>query len=292
MSKTSAALLAALTLAALTLAAPLAHAEGRFGKKDAGDAASAPSDGAAEGPSPQGCASGCGGGSNPLASFLLAWGASLHGHDLAVAPVPLAPRGEPVVVHSLTEAAEEVGHTLAATHGRPANPVFALRADGLALREGAGLQLGVGTEGRRWGLLANATGLWLAPEGGGPGTDRLQQVQLHATFSPYAHQSLRLRLEAGPDYVRAPDAQFLGLGLGASLEGCVLGALDGELRLSSTVLPYTDVDARAGLSLRLAAVSLRMGLRLAYLNDRGLTQPGDPHSDTLFGPYFGLGLSL
>ncbi len=57
------------------------------------------------------------------------------------------------------------------------------------------------------------------------------------------------------------------------------------------VVPYTQLDAQAGLGLHLGILTLRTGWRWLLLNDRGLVD-GEAHQDVFAGPYAGLGLNF
>jgi hypothetical protein len=73
-----------------------------------------------------------------------------------------------------------------------------------------------------------------------------------------------------------------GPSIALSLEACLLGDLDLELRAQGTAFPSQHVDAQAGLA---------GGWRGLYLNDAGLVD-GVEHADGFSGPYVGLGFSF
>lgn len=172
------------------------------------------------------------------------------------------------------------------------NPGVTLRLDGLALDGGGGAQLGLGLEGYRWGFLLDATGLErTGGHVGALGGDKSSLLSLHLTWAAVAHERLRLRAEGGLALAQTPSASFLGWGVGTSLEACVLGPLDLELRATYAFAPFTQLDARAGVALRLGVLSLRGGVRALYFHDQGRVADA-PHADALLGPYVGLGFGF
>ena len=68
-------------------------------------------------------------------------------------------------------------------------------------------------------------------------------------------------------------------------------ALDVEGRGQFVPVPYIQVDAQAGLALRLGILTLRSGWRWLMLDDRGRVD-GVVHRDYFSGPYAGLGLNF
>jgi hypothetical protein len=106
-----------------------------------------------------------------------------------------------------------------------------------------------------------------------------------------ARERIRLRLEGGLSMATAPDLSVAGPSLALSMEACLVGTLDLELRAQAAAFPYQQVDAQAGLALNLTQLVLRAGWRGLYLNDAGLVD-GVVHEDAFSGPYVGLGFSF
>ena len=156
---------------------------------------------------------------------------------------------------------------------------------------GGAVDVFLGLEGHRFGVAAMLTGLGLPTDDGTAGSDSISLVAAHLTWSFIAQERIRLRGEAGVSTANAPDISFVGLGLGGSLEACVVGPLDVEARLQLTPFPHRVVDASAALALHLGALVLRGGYRGLVLDDAGLVD-GVVHRDVLSGPYFGLGLTF
>ena len=156
---------------------------------------------------------------------------------------------------------------------------------------GGAVELFLGLEGHRFGVAGMLTGLGLPTDDGTAGTDSITLAAANLTWSFIAQERIRLRGEAGVSTANAPDISFVGLGLGGSLEACVVGPLDVEARLLLTPFPHRVVDASAALALHLGALVIRGGYRGLVLDDAGLVD-GNVHRDVLGGPYFGLGLTF
>ncbi|WP_426755646.1 hypothetical protein [Myxococcus sp. Y35] len=158
---------------------------------------------------------------------------------------------------------------------------------------GAGADVFLGLEGRRFGIDLRATGLGLPTDDGTSGSDTITLTQTHLTWALISHERARLRAEAGVSTAHAPDTSFVGPSMGVSLEACIAGPLDLEARAQVTPFPYRQVDATAALALHLGAVVLRGGYRAMVLDDAGhVNWDGTANVDTFHGPFFGLGLSL
>jgi hypothetical protein len=156
---------------------------------------------------------------------------------------------------------------------------------------GGGLGMGAGLviEGERLGIGARADAFVLPTDDGTRGLDTLALFSLKPGVSLVSSERARLRFVAGLDAAVAPDATFIGPGLGFQLEACLLGPFDVEASAELTPLPFTRLDLQAGLGLRLGPLALRGGWRHLRLNDQGRVD-GVEHVDVLSGPYLGLGL--
>jgi hypothetical protein len=188
--------------------------------------------------------------------------------------------------------AAEIGPDGSVSEQRHAAPL-SLRAglQGGPMSGGGAVDLFLGLEGHRFGVAGMLTGLVLPTDDGTAGTDSITLAAANLTWSFIARERIRLRGEAGVSTANAPDISFVGLGLGGSLEACVVGPLDVEARLLLTPFPHRVLDASAALALHLGALVIRGGYRGLVLDDAGLVD-GVVHRDVLGGPYFGLGLTF
>ena len=181
----------------------------------------------------------------------------------------------------------------------PAGPPLHVRAGGdVAFLSGAtapdgaaGVSADLLLEGQRWGLGLQATGLGFPAEDGASVGDSIVLFRAHATYALVALPRLRLRAEGGVATAHAPDVTFVGPAIGASLEACLVGPLDLEVRASVVPFPYQAVDASAGLAVHLGALTLRGGWRGLVLNDQGWVD-GVTNEDALAGPQVGVALAF
>jgi hypothetical protein len=164
-----------------------------------------------------------------------------------------------------------------------------LGVDAFAVTEGHAVGLGLGLEGRRWGVSTRITGLRLRADDGSEETDHIELMEANVTYAPFASERGRIRLEGGVAAARAPDVTFIGPSVAASFERCIFGALDLEGRVQWVPLPHLQLDAQLGLGLHLGALTLRGGWRGLLLDDRGLLD-GVRHRDRMGGPFAGIGL--
>ncbi len=162
---------------------------------------------------------------------------------------------------------------------------------GQAMGGGSALGLNLGIEGKRWGVDGALTAMSLPTDDGTEGEDRIGLYSAHLTYALYSSDRGRLRAEAGMAVAAAPDITFVGPSIAMSFERCLFGGLDVESRGQLVVVPYTQVDAQAGLALHMGILTLRGGWRWLLLNDRGLVD-GEVHQDDFAGPYAGLGLNF
>ncbi|SET96550.1 hypothetical protein [Stigmatella erecta] len=166
-----------------------------------------------------------------------------------------------------------------------------LGVDGNILGSGGGANLFLAIEAQRMGLDGRLMLMSLPTDDGTSGTDELSVGTVHLTYALVAHERLRLRLEGGLGFATAPDMAAVGPSFGLTLDACLLGPFDLELRAQVTPFPYQQLDAQAGLALHLNVLVLRAGWRGLYLDDAGFVD-GVSHQDTLTGPYLGVGLTF
>jgi len=156
--------------------------------------------------------------------------------------------------------------------------------------KGSAFGLGLGVEGEHWGVLAQWNGFYLDSLTG-QGTDNINVVHLHATYSVLSGPQGRLRLHLGGSGAFAPDLNRIGPSIGVSAALGLIGPLGIEGQVSYTPTPFIEFDAFAGLSLSWELLALRGGYHWTYLDDRGLVD-GIPHSERYQGPWVGIGIAL
>ncbi|WP_309891714.1 hypothetical protein [Archangium sp.] len=166
-----------------------------------------------------------------------------------------------------------------------------LGVDAYAVTEGRALGLGLGLEGRRWGVSTRVTGLRLRADDGSEDTDHIELLEAHVTYAAYASERGRIRLEGGMAAARAPDVTFIGPSVAASFERCIFGALDLEGRVQWVPLPHLQLDAQLGLAVHMGVLTLRGGWRGLLLDDRGYVD-GVRNRDRFGGPFAGVGLNF
>jgi hypothetical protein len=172
----------------------------------------------------------------------------------------------------------------------PRSPVMVrMGLEGQSLGGGSVLALNLGLEGKRWGVGGSASTLTLPTDDGTEGEDKINLYSAHLSYALLSSDQGRLRLEGGVAMAKAPDVTFVGPSIAASFERCLTGALDLEGRAQLVPVPYTQLDAQAGLALHMGLLTVRGGWRWLLLNDRGAVD-GETHEDVFAGPYAGIGL--
>ncbi|AKJ05545.1 hypothetical protein ATI61_102606 [Archangium gephyra] len=177
----------------------------------------------------------------------------------------------------------------------PSQPSVPTRVDLMAdagfVSQGYAVALGLQADGEQLAFGARLNLFNLATDDGSPGRDTLTLLSLKPGVVLVSREDLRVRLLAGVDVAFAPDATFVGPGLGASTLMRVAGPLKLEASAHWTVLPFTQLSGEAGLALELGPVRLRGGYRATYLDDQGRLDPdGIPTRDLFTGPYVGVAL--
>ncbi|MCE9671543.1 hypothetical protein LY474_27425 [Myxococcus stipitatus] len=281
MPSTKSLLGSALAAALLLGAAP---AEARFGKRPA-PSARPPGDGAPPVPA-----------AAPLSQVTSEEGRKAE--DVPRRRRPRRARKPTVVVTSQGTAAPEEPTGLHASSGRrrsrygPVPLLVRVGVQGDLPRQGGGLGIFLGMEGRRLGIDARVGGLSLRDEADTERLDKLILMSARATAALWASRYGRLRVEAGLASAHLPGITFVGPSFGASLEACIgRSNLDIEARMNVTPFPQRQVDAQAGLAAHLGELNLRAGWRMLYFDDAGHLD-GVEHEDTFAGPYLGLGLTF
>lgn len=169
--------------------------------------------------------------------------------------------------------------------------LFRLGADVAAVGGGTGAGLFLTVDGDRMGMDARGTELTLPTDDGSAGNDGITLGNVHLTYALLSHQRIRLRVEGGLSMVSAPNMSVGGPSFALSLEACLFGELDMELRAQATPIPYQQFDAQAALAVNLDKLVLRGGWRGLYLSDAGLVDDV-VHTDAFGGPFIGLGFSF
>jgi hypothetical protein len=166
-----------------------------------------------------------------------------------------------------------------------------LTADAGIVSQGYAVGLGLQADGERLGFGVKLNMFDLATDDGSPGRDSLSLLALKPSVLLVANDTLRVRLSGGMDVAFAPDAIFVGPGVGASTLLRLVGPLKLEASANWTPLPFTQLSGDAGLAVELGMVRLRGGYRAIYLSDQGRVD-GEVHRELFAGPYAGLALVL
>lgn len=212
------------------------------------------------------------------------WGPGYHvwGYGFAVLPPPTIIVDSPPV--------EEYPNAPPPT---PPVAVAALAGDLTIAGSGPLLGAQLSIEGERLGFVFAYTAALAAI----PGTqdfDALHLAQGHLTYALLTGERGRLRAELGAHLAVAPEMTFLAPGGGLSAALGLVGPLGVEARIYGNFWPYTQIDARAGLTLASHSVGFSAGARALYLNDNGRLGEAnaDDTDDLFFGPYVSLALAL
>jgi hypothetical protein len=155
----------------------------------------------------------------------------------------------------------------------------------------AGAQLAI--EGQRLGVHFAYTAAF-APIDGTDDRVTLHLAQARMTYALIHTARSRLRLEFGAHLASAPDVTFLAPGIGLSAASRLIGPLGVEGRVFGNLWPYTQLDARAGVTLSAGPVGASFGMRALYLDDNGVLgakNAGDT-SDFFVGPSVLLAIAL
>lgn len=166
-----------------------------------------------------------------------------------------------------------------------------ITADAGFVAQGYAVGLGLQADGDRLGFGVKLNMFDLATDDGSPGRDSLSLLSLKPSVLLVSNDTVRLRLSGGVDVAFAPDATFVGPGVGASTLMRLVGPLKLEASANWTPLPFSQLSGDAGLAVELGMVRLRGGYRAVYLSDQGRVD-GEVHRDFFAGPYAGLALVL
>jgi len=167
-----------------------------------------------------------------------------------------------------------------------------LSVDAGLVSQGYVTGLGMQVDGELLGFGARLNVLNLAADDGSQGRDTLSLLSLKPSVLLVARDELRVRVAGGVDMAFAPDAIFVGPGVGASMLLRLVGPLKLEMNGNWTPFPFTQLSGEAGLALELRPVRVRAGYRTIYLDDQGHVDPGYDHREFFSGPFAGLALML
>jgi hypothetical protein len=150
-------------------------------------------------------------------------------------------------------------------------------------------------EGARVGFVGAYTGV-LSPsqDAYSNSVDVLHLAQARVSYALVSGERGRLRAELGAHLAAAPDVTFLAPGVGLSGVLGLGGPFGLEGRVFGNAWPYSQIDARAGLTVASAKIGLSLGYRVLYLNDHGVLGPANAGatSDFYRGPYVTLSFAL
>jgi hypothetical protein len=162
--------------------------------------------------------------------------------------------------------------------------------DGISLMEGGKSTLRgyLAIEGERLGVEARAALMSLPGESIDSGTDASLFTRLQLTYALVAEERIRLRLEAGASSLHSRERHLVGVSGGFSLEACIGGPFDWDLRAQLTPYPYWQLDATLGLALRIHVLSLRGGVQWLMVEESRLVNT-DVRQASVLSPYVGAG---
>ncbi len=167
-----------------------------------------------------------------------------------------------------------------------------LTADGGLVGQGTVVGVGLQIDGERFGGGARLHVLSLATDDGSPGHDTIGLLSLKPSMLLVSNKSLSVRVSGGLDMAFAPDALFIGPGIGTSALLRVVGPVKLEASANWTPFPFTQVNGDAGLGVDVGPVRLRGGYRAIYLSDQGRVEAGRINREFFAGPYAGMSLRL
>jgi hypothetical protein len=151
------------------------------------------------------------------------------------------------------------------------------------------LGLGLLADWSRLGVDVRFDQLLFAPAEAGGTVDAVSLFDAQLTLAIASSERARLRGHLGVSSAFAPDVIFVGPSGGLSASAKLLGPLTLDASAQVTLVPYTRLDTRAGLGLRLGVLEVRGGMRLLALDDQGRVD-GARHVDLVAGPYLAAGL--
>jgi hypothetical protein len=214
------------------------------------------------------------------------------GYGFAVAPTVVVDGAPPPPSDGGEEFAEEP------LPEQPPALVTAIAGDVTPADHGTMLGAQLSFEGSRFGFIGAYNGV-LTPssevdEFGARQIDVLHLAQARLTYALVSGYRGRLRAEFGAHLAVAPDVTFVAPGVGLSGVLGLAGPFGIEGRVFGNAWPYSQIDARAGLTVASARFGVSVGYRVLYLNDHGVLGNANAGatSDFYRGPYISLAFAL
>ena len=154
---------------------------------------------------------------------------------------------------------------------------------------GVGFGLGLLIDGDNLGVDLRAERLLFGNEVPGVRGHGMNLFDVAMTGKLFGGERGRMRAHLGITSGFSRDVTYLAPYGGLSATARILGPLTTEASAQLALFPYTKLDTRAGLGLRLGVVEVRGGARMLVLNDQGRIT-GSHNTDVLMGPYVSAGL--
>ncbi len=206
-----------------------------------------------------------------------------------------APR-QTVIVHDHHYAGQPAPAPQAEQYVEPYESPFAVKRFELGgtaqpLLNGSVLGLNLLVDWKSLGIDLRFDTLGLRAEDGSGTIDAIRMFDATATFALIDGENGRLRAHLGAYSAFAPDIAFIGPGGGLSASADLFGPFTAEASAQFVVFPFTKIDTRAAMGLRLGPVEGRLGWRFTILDDQGRVD-GVRNVDLMTGPYIGALLRL
>ena len=163
---------------------------------------------------------------------------------------------------------------------------FELGGTAQPLLNGSVLGLNLLVDWNRAGMDLRFDNLTLLAEDGSGDRDHIRMFDATATFGLITGDRGRLRAHLGAYTAFAPDISMIGPGGGFSASLDLLGPITTEASAQLVLFPFTKIDTRAAVGLRLGPVEGRLGWRFMILDDQGRVD-GVRNVDLMTGPYIG-----
>ncbi len=196
-----------------------------------------------------------------------------------------APR-QTVVVHEHHHAEQPAPEQYEEYESPSAVKRFELGGTAQPLLNGSVLGLNLLVDWTRVGMDLRFDNLSLVAEDGTGGRDHIRMFDATATFGLLTGDRGRLRAHLGAYTAFAPDIAMIGPGGGFSASLDLLGPITTEASAQLVLFPFTKIDTRAAMGLRLGPVEGRLGWRFMILDDQGRVD-GVRNVDLMTGPYIG-----
>lgn len=157
---------------------------------------------------------------------------------------------------------------------------------GLFTKDGAGLNLKLGIDGRRWGGNFDMLTLPSTDPNDPNAVTSMPLLKGHITYSVVSDMHSRIRIEGGLAGIGAPDVTYIGPDVGVSATLALVGPLALEGGAHWMPVPASIVDLDGAVGLNFGALGLRGGWRWVRLDDK--SQGGGV--DIFNGPMISVGV--